>query len=439
MTLDQRGRRAAESLGDHLDGARASMADLDARHRTGQRRRMRVGLAVFVVLVLVAVPAVLVGRTGDEDGRAAPGRGTLPLGTLTSGAWSSVPVHTSGFGDGSLVWAMASTADGIVAVGSRPADGADVRAAWFSEDGFTWVVADGPEAPGLLTAVGSDGDGVVAVGTSTSTGGPADVVWGSNDGGRTWEVVAEGPDLFGEPAPSGRPFVTSVRRVDGRWLAVGGAADGTGETWVSDDGRSWTATFPEDRTGGPEVVARGDGSLLAYWVDPVWTSDDGVSWTERRPTRPEGVDLRAVAEGAAVAVGYQHLSPYTAPTPLLRSEDGGVTWTTDPSFLAAATDATAYVVDTVDGAVVVGGSEAGSARPAAWVSAGDGRWTGMPASLSEGQLGGAIRLLARVGSKVVMLAGGPVAVSPGEAPPPAPSRFFVLDTTLVPGPTATGG
>jgi hypothetical protein len=182
------------------------------------------------------------------------------------------------------------------------------------------------------------------------------------------------------------------------------------------------------------VVDRGDGSLLAYSVDPLWTSEDGVTWTARDPSRPAGIDLRAVADGAAVGIGYQRNSPYTAPTPLLRSDDGGLRWTTDPSFLAAATDATAYVVDTVDGVIVAGGSEAGAARPAAWVSAGDGRWMGMPSELSDGQEGGGIRLLARVGSSVVLLAGGPVAVSPGDAPPPAPSRFFVLDTAQLPPP-----
>ena len=173
MTLDQRAARAAEALHRHLDGTAASRADLEARQRTVQRRRMRTALAGFVVLVLVAVPALLLGRAEDEGGPATPGGGQPPSGTLTSGAWSSVPVHTSGLGDGSIVRAMASTSDGIVAVGSRPVDGGDVRAAWFSEDGLTWVVADAPEAPGLLTAVGADGDALVAVGASTSTGGPA--------------------------------------------------------------------------------------------------------------------------------------------------------------------------------------------------------------------------------------------------------------------------
>lgn len=295
---------------------------------------------------------------------------------------------------------MASTADGIVAVGSRPVDGAVVRAAWFSEDGFTWEPSGVPDAPGGLTAVGADDDALLAVGTSTSTGGPADAVWGSNDGGRTWKVVAEGADLFGEPAPSGRPFVTGMLRVDGRWLAVGGAADGTGETWVSEDGRSWTPPSPRTTPAARRWFRRSDGSLprlLGRYRLGVRRRHHLV---EHTTATPEGITLRAVAGATKIGLGYDSGAPYTTPTPLLRSTDGGLTWSTDPSFLAAAADATAYVVDTV-GVIVVGGSEEGSARPAAWVSAGDGRWTGMPPGLSDGQLGGGIRLLARVGSKVV--------------------------------------
>jgi hypothetical protein len=410
------------------------MADLDSRHRSVQRRRMRVGLAAFVVVVLVAIPAVLVGRTTDEDGRAAPGGGTLPLGTLTSGAWSSVPVHTSGFGDGSFVAAMSSTEQGLVAVGSRSVDGSDVRAAWFSEDGFTWVAAQVPDTPGRLTAVGADGDDLLAVGTSSESGaGPSDSVWRSRDGGRTWNVVVEGSDLFGPAAPSGRPFVTGILRIDGKWVAVGGASAGSGETWVSDDGVEWSGTFPDNHTGGPALAPRPDGSVLAYWGSEAWTSSDGVTWTTRPPSLPDDVSLMVVAGGSEVGLGYRHYDPYTTPTPLLRSSDGGITWVSDDSFLAAAPDATGWVVDLVDGAVVVGGSESGAARPAAWVSVGDGRWAGMPPSLSEGEEGGGMRLIATVGSKVVMMAGGPVSATPGGAPPPAPSRFFVVDTALVPG------
>jgi hypothetical protein len=107
----------------------------------------------------------------------------------------------------------------------------------------------------------------------------------------------------------------------------------------------------------------------------------------------------------------------------------------DPSFLAAAPDATAWVVAEVGDVVVVGGSEAGSARPAALASAGAGSWVGLPPELTEGQEGGGIVLSAAVGSNVVLMGGGPVASTPGGAAPPAPSRFFVLRSDQVPEPT----
>jgi hypothetical protein len=432
MTLDQRGRKAADALGRRLETSPPSRSDLEARHGRVQRRRMRAGLVAFVVLVLLAVPVVLLSRSAeDEGGRANPGGAVLPTGTLTSGAWSSVPVPTSGLGDDATVRALASTVDGVVAVGSRQVDGSAVPTAWRSADGFSWEAASVPAAAGALTAVGVDGDTLLAVGASGRVGGPADLVWRSDDGGGSWRAVAGDVDRFGAPAPEmGRPFVARVVRLDDRWVAAGGGGDGTGETWVSDDGASWTATFPDDRTGGPDLALRSDGSLLAYWGDQAWTSPDGLEWSAHPPSLPADTGLQVVADGAAAAVGYATGSDadHTTPTPLLRSTDDGLTWGPDPSFLAAAPDATAWAVDGLGGVVVVGGSEAGSARPAAWASAGAGSWVGLPPVLTEGQAGGGIVLSAAVGPNVVLMGGGPVAVAPGGAAPPAPSRFFVLRT-----------
>jgi hypothetical protein len=148
---------------------------------------------------------------------------------------------------------------------------------------------------------------------------------------------------------------------------------------------------------------------------------------------PAGIDLRTVADGGVVAVGHVSAGPYTTPTPLLRSTDAGRTWAPDPTFLAAAPDATAYAVDVVDDVVVVGGSGHGSARPAAWASATAGSWIALPPALSEGQEGGGIVRIAAAGSHVVLMGGGPVAVeATSGAPPPRPSRFFVLRTDDVP-------
>jgi hypothetical protein len=430
MTVDERGRRAAEYLEGHLDGTTPSVGELDARHRVVQRRRMRVGLAVFVVLVLVAVPAVLVGRTVDEDGRAAPGGGTLPIGTLTSGAWSSVPTGSSGLGQGSTVGDLVAGDGAFVAVGSRPIEGSPRATVWWSVDGLSWRAAEGPEASGSFTAVGIDGDDMVAVGSSTGIGGPADLVWASSDGGRSWSAV-EGPaDRFGPDAASmGRPFVTRIVRLDDRWLAVGGGSDGLGETWLSDDGVTWTPTFPENRTGGPDLAVRADGSVLAYWLDQAWTSTDGLSWSNTRMSLPAGYGVRWIADGAGVGLLFENgsNSPYTSPTPLVRSTDGGITWVPEPTFLGADSSATADRVEVVDGVEIVGGSFGGSDRPDAW-AAGGFSWSG-PGSLDDGQSGGALRRMASLGSRAVLMSGDPGSfrylvvdvdrLQPKEASPPA--------------------
>lgn len=441
MSVDRRGRRAAESLATSLREVSPSRSDLEARQRAVQRRRMRSTLAAFVVLVLIAVPVIVLGESERNERPAAPVGGDRPEGTLDSGAWSSVPLPTSGLGDGSVVAAMASTTDAVVAVGSRSVDGSDVSAAWRSEDGFTWALADGPGGAGRFTAVGADGDALLAVGTAGSGGGPVDAVWRSDDGGRSWGRAAERGDAFGAPAPSGRPFVSQIVRVDGRWVAGGGAADGTGETWVSDDGSAWTATFPPDRTGGPDVAQRSDGSLLAYWGDQAWTSPDGVTWTARRPSLPAGLALRVVADGAAVGVGVPNVpdpnDPYSSDTPLLRSSDDGLTWVTDPSFLAAGPDTSAYAAAVVDGVTVVGGSDSSSGSgsvPMAAASADPGRWLGLAGGLTDGQRSGGIAHIASVGRHVVLMPGGPVPVAPdGPAPPPV-GRYFVLDLDRMPQP-----
>jgi len=410
MTLDTRGTRAREAVVERMGDRRPDRGDLHARQAQRQRRRMRTVLAAFVVLVVLAAPLALLSLSdGTHVGPAAPGLGELPPGSQTSGAWSSVPVHGSGLGDGSAVRALTSTGDAVLAVGSRTADGVQTATVWRSEDGLNWAPVEQPQVSGALTAVEAHGDMVLAVGASSRVGGPADMVWRSTDGGRTFGPVAEGSDLFGSPAPEmGRPFVAVLRWVDGRWVAGGGAADGYGGTWVSHDGAEWSSTFPDNTVGGVDLASQPDGAVLGYWLDQVWSSTDGQVWSRVDPALPNGLGLRSVASGAAAAVGDPfHEATHTTPTPILRSADAGLTWVTDDSFLGADPSATALRVEVVDGLVVVMGSEDGSERPEAWVSGATGSWLGIPAALTEGDDGGPLALSASLGSTVVLMSGQP--------------------------------
>lgn len=156
-----------------------------------------------------------------------------------------------------------------------------------SADGLAWeqVPVTGVSAPADIAAVTRVDQGLVAAGSlrgaeDPSMGGFRAVAWHSQDGS-TWTEV---------PLPNGggESYVADLATVDGSLLAVGGADD-AGAVWTSsDDGASWV------RSTAPALAG-------SYAVTGV-AAQDGVA-----------VASITAAEGGSAG--------------LLRSEDGGRTWT----------------------------------------------------------------------------------------------------------------
>jgi hypothetical protein len=296
-------------------------------------------------------------------------------------AWTSVDGRTwrrSGGLDaprGSVLTAVAATADGFVAVGGAGMS----AAAWTSLDGGTWDRARvvSPAAPGTarMDAVARFAGGLVAAGDAeiAPPAGRA-VAWTSVDG-TDW-MPARDIASFARATIAGLAPGASIV------VAVGSStrADGThsAATWWSADGRAWHQGAPDPSfadsqmlgvaAGGPGFVAVGtaDGGLRAA----TWTSTDGIHWTAS-PGGTGSTDYgqRIVMTGVArsgtgfVASGWRD-SAGNGSSVMWVSPDG-VTWqrVTDVASFGGA-EATG-VAAAVDGVVAVGAT----GLPDNWVSA----------------------------------------------------------------------
>ncbi|MDH4148012.1 MAG: hypothetical protein OEY23_22880 [Acidimicrobiia bacterium] len=393
--------------------------------RARNRRRARVLLVATLLVVGIAVPIVFIRApsptTQTVGERAAP---VLPAGSVTEGAWASIPKAAAGIGEYASLAGLSSTGTAVLAVGAAPDDDDWDAAIWRSADGVQWTRARHPASTGTVTAIGVGGDSLLAVGTEGSDVDPASswFVWRSSDDGRTWSSVAQAADLFGPPAPEmGRPFVDSLRWSEaGLWIAAGAAADGYAGVWTSSDGSRWTEVLPDNVAGSVDVVDTGSG-FLAYFLGSAWTSWVGQAWTPVDLSLPESLKLREVAPGASMAIGVEPVNGES--TPLLRSDDTGRHWTLDRSFLEEHPGAVAHTIGHYDALWVLAGFSGEPNRPDAWISADGDVWHRLPPALA-GSPGGMLLLTAAVGGRVVMM---------GTAP--ELDRYYVLDAAVLAGTT----
>lgn len=203
--------------------------------------------------------------------------------------------------------------------------------------------AGGDGSSQVLNAVASVGSVMVAVGSDTTSPVPRPLFLVSVDGGASWDLgtVTGSAGYDNGPATVGR-----VAGGDGRWLAGGNDLLGTGRgLWTSEDGRAWTAVDP----GGLRAFSAGDkimdlartssgfvvvgtttlqnGSAGAV----AWVSPDGRSW-DRVDSREIGAPdkvrgLKAVVARGDVVVALGDPAPGGSGPAVLRSADGGRTWT----------------------------------------------------------------------------------------------------------------
>ena len=157
--------------------------------------------------------------------------------------------------------------------------------AWRSHDASTWARIDDPAlATGWARNVVRGPDGaLVAVGSDTDE--LAAYAWRSADDGATWAQAPETPVLthFGE-----KIRMTDVVALPDELLAVGnyvGVQYGTGTSWLSPDGLSWTrasdqAAFGQSEplalvTDGSRSVAVGDFGAPDDYIPRVWLTPPG--------------------------------------------------------------------------------------------------------------------------------------------------------------------
>jgi len=239
---------------------------------------------------------------------------------------------------------------------------------WRSTDLLTWTrvggaISDEPGVQAISTLLAPDGAPLLAVGGTfdgidAALGGLTATAkaWTSTDGGATWQEhdVAQDATIDGV-----------VHDDDGllAWgHAVGPRPVVPSRLWRStDDGATWTQVEGASKgvngsLGFVQQVLEWDGALVA--ISNIDTSDPS----------PEATPLRYPSAGDPVQVH------------LLRSEDGGESWTKLDSSDIAAPDATQTAVAAVvsDGHLLVAGAEAASYdsfQPVLWDCDADVRCT----------------------------------------------------------------
>jgi hypothetical protein len=437
MTIDQRARSAADSVRGELDSI--AVPEPTAVVRRAQHRRSA-SVSVTALVVVVAAAAIFVAVDRDSAPKvkvseAPPAASSAPV----TGTWSTVLTSASGLGAGVSLHALATDGSTLLLGGDRPGGAGYVVTTWWSTDGAHWSESEHPTAHDSVSAIGTHDGTALAIG---APGGPNAFVWKSNDGGRHWQEIAHGP-VFGASVPNTRPgaIVSGVLWHAGWWIAYGGAADGYEGIWVSRDGVEWKLSHDAHTSGSIEGIAvLLDGSLAAFSVGTTagsstvevgWFTDDPTEWGEAVPIQtPEGYFLASVNEDATLAIGSE-LARHGRPTPVLRSADGGRTWTSDAAFSKEFSNAWGWTATTtgtttsrVD--VVAGTNTAEDADlPRVWLSSGAGPWsvgptnpaaptmapTLTPTSTSQLPPQGALSLVAALDNRIVVMgtARGPYA------------------------------
>jgi len=401
MTLDVRARAAAAATTAELEDAETPDVGVVVR-RAGRRQRRRRQAAVAVSAVLVAALGMVVVEARDEDDVTSVAVGTDGE---RSGPVSFVAMDKASVGlpANASLRAIASDGTTMVLAGEGPA-------IWWSDDGERWHAAEVPAA-GVPTAIAIDGD--VAIATVSAGIGQTAAVWRSTDAGRSWDVVAD-RNPFGTPAPEmGRPFVSDLDIHDDMWVASGGAADGYAGIWVSRSGVDWRQVLASTIAGSVEVVSTPGGGLFAHGPSIGWVTADPNHWGQPVELEvPAGYYLSDVAPDASFAVGTSWERHDR--TALLRSPDGGRTWTIDESFTADFPDAWLWSADRAGAAPLLTGAQSSiDAGPAAWVWRGTDGWQEFDDP--EAHSGGTISLVATVADTTVMV---------GTAP--ESSRYYLL-------------
>lgn len=246
----------------------------------------------------------------------------------TGRRWQSVPL----FGDAArgAARAVTITPDGFVAVGSdccNTEGTSDRGAVWLSREGIIWERL--PEEPTFASAalfgVASSPDGIVAIGCQAFMECGSGLAWTSPDG-RTWSD----------------PITMSFLPMDVAWTSLGWLALGASEPYdgfatvaTSADGTTWSEPVILDVKGSlMAAVDTPDGVLAVGSVfDPdehatrglLVRSSDGLTWerlTGRRPGATWFEDVASRGDGFLL-VGSRPVSDDMVPSILWSSDLAG--------------------------------------------------------------------------------------------------------------------
>ena len=324
--------------------------------------------------------------------------------------WARVPQDEAVFGgaDWQVMWGVDLGGPGVIGLGYDWSGGDGDAAVWTSPDGLAWSRVPHDEAvfggagTQVVYALAPTPAGLVAVGYDSSGGDGNGAVWTSPDG-LAWSRVPHDEAVFGGADDQeiwdvsiGGPGLVAVG-----FDASGGDPDAA--VWISADGLAWTRV-PHDEVilggggdqwmyvvvaGGPGLVGVGTDGSGGDWDAAVWTSTDGITWT--RVPHDEAVfggnddqemwDAWAGGPGL-VAVGRDY-SGGDSDAAVWISPDG-LAWSRAPHdevvFGGVGRQHMAAIVATGSNLVVVGLDETaeGDADAVVWVSPDGLTWSRVP-------------------------------------------------------------
>jgi len=282
-----------------------------------------------------------------------------------------------------------------------PAGSSVEETVWTSADGSTWTRATRPGALGspgstVLDAVPDGADGLVAVGFRPAGGtGSEATAWRSSDG-RTWRAAT----LEGTPGED----LSIVAEHEATFVAVAGKPRGV-RLWFSTDGDRWQPVSGVDAGAGAlDVFSWQDGFVLVASTGAtshrVWTSTDGKTWSEQTGWHlPDGFGTAIGLDGGLVA-------PVTVAGSTGKQPRTGWWWSADGQGWDQTMEPTTGILGwgVVDGRLLVVRQPDGAATASVLVTA-DGRsWFSFPPTGLRLESGGSAHVAA-IGNRVTVLGG----------------------------------
>jgi len=191
------------------------------------------------------------------------------------------------FGGAVFFLDISASEGGLVVIGSDASTSNLQVAAWYSDDGTSWIRST-PPAEGRTQAVGvAERNGVWVIGATleASSGETAQgaLVWSSTDG-RTWRH-ASGVEIAAEYGS-----LSSLASSPDRFVAIGDEylePPPTRRTWMSTDGQSWQLVAKPASLLSSTQLRFVDGAFVAlgvsagYWVETIAVGGvDGVAWRQ---------------------------------------------------------------------------------------------------------------------------------------------------------------